>query len=241
MLLSPQCDTWLTTLDEVADEVLELGGIGRPPIDALALAERLRIGVALDGGQSARGRLKQFDGHLSIFLKPDDRKERLQWATAHELGEVVAYRVFERLDCSPDEVDPRSREEVANLLASRILLPRQWFFADAEQVGYDLRQLKELYRTASHELIAWRLLDGDRPAIVTVFDQGRMTRRRSNYEGRSPSLSELERQCWRQAHETGRPTATANSELEVHAWPIRENGWTREILYAAPRENIEFQ
>lgn len=240
MLSSPQCDTWLTALDDVAEEVLELGDVRRPPTDALALAQRLRIDVALDSGQAARGRLKQLGGHLSIFLKPDDRKERIQWATAHELGEVVAYRVFERLDCSPDDVDPRSREDVANLLASRILLPTRWFFPDAEQVGYDLLQLKELYRTASHELIASRLLDGDRPAIVTVFDQGRMTRRRSNYGGRSPSLHELERQCWRQTHETGRPAVSANSELEVHAWPIHENGWKREILFASPRGEFEF-
>ena len=71
-------------------------------------------------------------------------------------------------------------ESLANLFAYRLLAPTCWFAADAATLQYDLLALKDKYRTASHEVLAWRWLDLPEPCIVTILDNERISRRRSN-------------------------------------------------------------
>ena len=221
---------WSDAIDHVAEGLLTQGDINRPPVDVLELARRIGIDVVFDRRQRVRGRHKKLAGRSSIFLRPDERPERLQWAAAHELGEVVAYRVFERVSLPAEETPPRLREDVANLLASRLLLPSRWFVADARRVDVDLLQLKQLYRTASHELIAYRLLDLDERSVITVFDQGRQTRRLGNREGKPPRLQPVERDCWAEVHRLNRPVEMSAGGLAVRGWPVHENGWKREVM-----------
>jgi hypothetical protein len=85
------------------------------------------------------------------------------------------------------------REPVANLLASRILLPSRWFCVDVTRLWGDLLQLKSIHSTASHELIAYRMLDLPDAGIITVFNQGQPSRRRANGFVPAPGLHPLER------------------------------------------------
>jgi Zn-dependent peptidase ImmA (M78 family) len=225
---------WASRLDELAADVLEQAGIAAPPVDALLVAERLKILVVFDATQQGRARHKKLGGSSSIFLKPDERPERLQWAAAHELGEVFAHRVAEQVDL--DDPASGAREQIASQIASRLLLPRGWFFADAMLLDGDLFQLKKRYATASHELIAWRLLDLPQPSIVSIFDQGRLMRRRAQPCGQSPPLSPIERACWRQAHQSGEPMQQTVGSLRVQAWPVHEPHWKREILRTRPAD-----
>ena len=59
---------------------------------------------------------------------------RLQWAIAHELGEQRAAE-----SCSQLGIDPLAArallESIANQLANRLLLPSDWFAADAAACG----------------------------------------------------------------------------------------------------------
>ncbi len=221
---------WSNAIDAVAEELLTQGGISRPPVDVLELARQLGIDVAFDHQQRVRGRHKKLAGRSSIFLRPDERPERLHWAAAHELGEVVAYRVFDRVSLPGEETPPRLREDIANLLASRLLLPTRWFLDDARRFQVDLLQLKQFYRTASHELIAYRLLDLDERSTITVFDQGRLTRRRGNCDAKPPRLQPIERDCWAEVHRLNRSAEMCASGLTVQGWPVHENGWKREVL-----------
>jgi hypothetical protein len=230
---------WSLAADVLVGELFERGRIERPPVDALALAGRLGIPVALDGRQRERGRHKRLSGQASIFLRPEPRVERLQWAAAHELGEVVAADVFRLVGASADDVPPTMREQVANVVASRLLLPAKWFLPDARRLHGDLPALKQRYATASHELIAYRLLDLDRPAIVTVFDQGRMTRRRTNQPPGPPRLLPVEECCWNDVRSAGRACSTRGSGVTVRGWPVYENGWKREILHTTADEEWE--
>ena len=225
--------TWVSALDEVAAEILRQAGVNSPPVDVLLLAERLQIPVVFDAGQPGRARHKRLGGASSIFLKPDERPERLQWAAAHELGEVVAHQVAARAGAEGG-LSPGLREQIANQIASRLLLPRAWFVADAQGLGGDVLELKSVYGTASHELIAWRLLDLPEPSIVTIFDHGRVTRRRSNLDGQSPPLSPMERACWRQVHQSGKPLERSIGAVRVQGWPVHEPQWKREILRSRP-------
>jgi hypothetical protein len=231
-------------LEEVAGEVLDEAGVEGPPVDALALAGTLGITVAWDAGQGGRARCVRLNGTAgraprpTILLRPEPRPERRHWAVAHEIGEQVAYRLFDRLGLDPRETAPGSREKVANHLAGRILLPGAWFAADGTAVGWDLFALKRRYTTASHELIARRMLDMPPPVIVTLLDQGRLIWRRSNVPGRVPPLGPAEEACWQTAHDQNVPDRRDDGPLRVHAWPVHEPGWRREILRTEVTEEM---
>ena len=176
-------------------------------------------------------RLSTYDAgppQTSILLRPEPRGERLHWAVAHELGEELAGEIFKELGVDPRAAQPGTREQVANLLASRILLPTVWFqAAAASDCSYDLLSLKERFTTASHELIARRLLDLPPSRVITIFDQGRVTFRRGNVPGRIPRLTPAEQRCWQRVHDTG---SAAEDATGVQHWPIHEPSWKREIV-----------
>jgi IrrE N-terminal-like domain len=240
-----------TALDAAVAQLLDDAGVAAPPVDAVALAKRLGFTLAWDDRQSSRARLVRLSSRreksgLSILLKHDPRSERRQWAVAHEIGEYLSPQVFDSLGIDPRTAPPASREKIANLFASRLLLPSDWFSADGAESGWDLLELKRLYGTASHELIARRMLDFDRPIVISIIDQGRLEFRRSNVPGRVPPLTPLERQCWQRCRQSSDPSPPAPlpqgergggagapvdcSDTIVRCWPIHEPHWKREIL-----------
>lgn len=229
-------------LDEVCLGVIRTAGIVRPPINALTVAESLGLVVAWDERQRGRARLVGSNSvgrwRGTILLRPDPRQERRQWAVAHEIGEHLAGQVFERLGTPPDEVRPAERESVANLLSARLLIPTRWFAKDAARCSWDLATLKQRYDTASHELIARRMLDFAEPILITVFDQGQVTFRRGNTLRKSPPLCADEISAQQQAHEAGTPVVQ-QGKVAVHAWPVHEEQWKREILRTVLPE-VEF-
>lgn len=234
-------DEFSAALDACAAEALWEAGADAPPVDALAVAEALHLVVARDFAMPCRGRFVRLadweggeGGQGTIVVGVAERPEREQWAVAHEIGESIAHRVFERLGVAFYEALPTARELVANRLASALLLPRRWFAADARELAWDLLALKDRYSTASHELIARRMLEMRPPIVITVCDQGRVHWRRSNVTARSPDLLREERAVWRKAHKTGLVACNsldAETGLEsVCCWPIHEPGWKREII-----------
>src|SRR6185436_10433959 len=150
--------------------------------------------------------------------RPDDRPERRQWAVAHELGESMAHELFADAGIDAAEMDPETREQAANLVASRLLLPTVWFLDDAHRFVGDLSVLKHRYETASHELIAFRLLDLPQPTVITVFDQGRQTRRRGNGASRVPPLARAEQECWLAVRRFGRAQETERDGRRIQGW-----------------------
>src|SRR5262245_33973731 len=130
-------DEFAAAIDACAAEILWEAGVIVPPVDAIMVAERLEIIVARDVAMPYRGRFVRLAGQAgrgseqgTIVVATAERPEREQWAVAHEIGESVAYRVFDRLGVSFDESLSTAREQVANRLANALLLPRRWFAAD---------------------------------------------------------------------------------------------------------------
>lgn len=238
MLPELTLDEFSAALDAVARDVLDAVDVVAPPIDALDVARALGLAVAWDAAQSGRGRtvrLGSFGGgasQASILVRPEPRLERLQWTVAHEIGENCAQRVFDFLGVDPLEAPASARESVANQLAGRLLLPRAWFGADARQCDWDLYELKRLYPTASHELIARRMLDFAPRVVITVVDHGRRTWRQTNLPGRLPPCSPLEKSAWQQAHATSQPALEEAATCRAQAWPVHEPDWKREIVRA---------
>lgn len=232
-------------LDAVAMEVLVEAGVERPPVDAFDVAEALGITVAFDDRQHGRGRYVRLRGRgggrprATILLRPDPRPERRQWAVAHEIGEHAAHRMFALLGVDPRETVPNAREVVANHLAGRLLLPGAWFAADGSNCGWDLLELKARYPTASHELIARRMLECRPPVIISIFDHAQLHFRRSNLPGRAPPPSSVEMDCWETVHRRSRPKQTYDGLRKIQGWPVHEEGWKREILRAEAEESVE--
>jgi hypothetical protein len=223
-------------IDELVQRMLENAGVHQPPVDALAVAWLLGIAVVHDQAQAPRGRHVRIAGTSTIFVRPEERPERLQWAVAHELGEALAHVPIERAQVDLEEAGPHAREQAANMLASRLLLPTCWFAAEAARCSGNLVALKQTFSTASHELIALRLLDLADPLVVTIFDHGRVTRRACNCAHRPPPLCAIERLCQSEAHRTGRVATREAQGVVVRGWPIHEPHWRREILLASAAE-----
>ena len=244
MLTEIPTEQFIVAVEAVAEAVLDEVEWERPPVDALAVAERLNLVVACDANMGTRARFVRLGtgtsmgggaGRGAILVASEPRPERRQWAIAHEIGEAMAARVFVRVGVSLVDIPPTGRERVANHLANCLLLPREWLASDGEAFGWDLLELKRIYATASHELIARRMLELTPPVMISLFDQGALQWRRSNALHRPPMLMTNESTAWRAAFETGRASSCAASELpegirQVQCWPIHEPGWRREIM-----------
>ena len=236
MLAEVPVEEYGAVLDDVAAGTLSEAGIIRPPVDPFRVARMLGITVAEDAGQHGRGRYVRLGGrhgHRSrptVLLRPEDRPERSHWALAHEIGEHLACRVFDALRVSPLEAPAAARETVANHLAGRLLVPTLWYQDDGRACSWDLHHLKTRYSTASHELLARRMLDLSPPVIVTIVDKGEVYFRRSNISGRVPPMAAMEKQCQRHVHQNGGAEVGNEPPIRVQAWAIHEPGWKREIL-----------
>lgn len=229
-------DEFSAALDVVAGDVLSGLAIAGPPVDALDVARALGLVVAWDPSQQGRGRVVRLRAAAdrapqgSILLRPDPRPERLQWAVAHEIGETCACQVFDRLGVDPREAPFGTRETIANQLAGRLLLPCAWFADEGRQSDWDLFELKRRFTTASHELIARRMLEFSTGITITIFDHGRKTFRRGNLPGRQPPFGQLQQLAWRTAHEHSRATELTDHRCRARARPVHEPDWKREIV-----------
>ena len=135
----------------------------------------------------------------------------------------MACRVFAQWGADPRETAANARETVANNLAGRLLLPTAWFAADAAACGWDLLALKARYRTASHELIARRMLECRPPVIISIFDQRRIFV--SPQQSSRPDAAAVDRPksvLARRSLWPSHPLRTRHGPGLVQGWPIHE-------------------
>ncbi|MCI0682995.1 MAG: ImmA/IrrE family metallo-endopeptidase [Gemmataceae bacterium] len=212
-------------------DLLAAARIAAPPVDAIALAQgHLGMVVCLDKRQTQRGRVQRGAGSRQIYLRPEPTVERHQWTVAHEIGEHLKPALLNRLGVEPVEARAMMGESLANLFAHRLLVPTCWFADDAPDFDHDLLALKERYATASHEVLAWRLLDLPEPCIITIIDNDRIHRRRSNAWPTRRELSAAEQECRRRVALHGQPERVVADCWTVYGWPVHTAEWKREIL-----------
>lgn len=224
-------------IDGMIDELLDAAHIAQPPVDAIALAQsQLDIVVVMDERQPQRGRAQRIVGKKQIYLKPEPREERHQWTVAHEIGEHLKSDLLARLDIEPAQAKAMAGESLANLFAYRLLVPTRWFADDVKTLDYDLLALKGRYATSSHEVIAWRYLDLPAPCVVTIIDNERIHRRRSNAMRTKRALEPIEERCWKRVTKFGKPETMRDDQWSVTAWPVHELEWKREILRSTPAD-----
>src|SRR5262245_8968424 len=188
-------------VDRVIADLLRAAGPEEPPIDAIALAQRhLKMIVCIDRRQPQRGRAQRAAGRKQIFLRPEPNEERHQWTVAHEIGEHFKPDLLRRLGVEPEQTRAMAGESLANLFAYRLLVPTRWLAHDAPALDYDVLELKQRYRTSSHEVIAWRFLDLPEPCVITVVDNEHVSRRRSNAWRVTRRLEPPEEECQKYVH-----------------------------------------
>jgi Zn-dependent peptidase ImmA (M78 family) len=228
-------------VDVLVEELLTRAGLTAPPVDAIALAQKhLGMLVCLDRRQPQRGRAQRAAGRPQIFLRPEPTEERHQWTVAHEIGEHMKSTLLERLHIPPERTRAMFGESLANLFAHRLLVPTCWFAGDAPACDYDVLELKQRYRTSSHEVIAVRLLDLPEPCIITIIDNDHIHRRRSNAWRVRRRLEHAEEQCQRYVHHYSRPTLVQEGGWTVQGWPVHQADWKREILRSVVEEGEEW-
>jgi Zn-dependent peptidase ImmA (M78 family) len=224
-------DEVVAGIDRAVEELLQAAGLTAPPVDAIVLAQRhLGMIVCLDRRQQQRGRAQRAAGRKQIFLRPEPTEERHQWTVAHEIGEHLKAGLLRRLGLAPEQTRAMAGESLANLFAYRLLVPTCWFAGDAPALGYDVLDLKQRYRTASHEVIAWRFLDLPEPCAVTVVDNDHVHRRRSNAWRITRRLAPAEQKCQRYVNHYSRPRVVREGGWAVQGWPVHQADWKREIL-----------
>ena len=131
-----------------------------------------------------------------------------------------------------------SGESLANLFADHLLVPTCWFAGDAPGCDFDLPQLKERYRTASHEVIALRCLDLPAPCVISIVDNDHVHRRRSNAWRVNRKLAPAEEECQRYVSYYSRPHTVRQGGWTVHGWPVHQTDWKREILRSVIDEDV---
>jgi hypothetical protein len=219
-------------IDEHVSNLLNAVGMTQPPVDAVQIAAACNCTVAIDRRQHNRGRCVRLPGGAAatIVVRPEPRHERTQWSVAHELGESHLGQLLRAAAMDERELTSCQREWIANRFANRLLLPTDWFMHAGQRCAWDLFQLKTLFTTASHELIARRNLDAPTSILITVIDHGQIHWRSGNQPNVPRGLLPDERTAWQQAHQSGRVVNVDGQWGQVRAWPVHETGWRREIV-----------
>ncbi len=221
----------VNVIDQMVEELLEAAHVTAPPVDAIALAQgQLGMVVCLDKRQAQRGRAQRSGGKPQIFLRPEPIEERHQWTVAHEVGEHLKTELLQRLNIEPGQTKAMTGESLANLFAYRLLVPSCWFNADAKDLDCNLLKLKPRYRTSSHEVIALRFLDLPEPCVVTIIDNGHVSRRRSNGPRITRELFAAEKKCQEYVNRSSRARRIRADGVTVQGWPVHSPEWKREIL-----------
>jgi hypothetical protein len=226
----------VAVVDELVAELLDSARLPKPPVDALALAQRhLGLPVTLEEEEPPRRRGKRGQ----ILIHRDESAERQQWAAAHAVGEHLKPELLRRLGLEPGELPAPRSSSLPNLVARRLLVPLGWFAADAPALEYDVARLKERYATASTEVVALRLLDLPEPCVISLVDNGHLFRRRSNAWNVRKQLEPAEQECQRYVHEYSRPRVVNAAGWTVHGWPFHRPDWKREVLRSVVDQEIE--
>jgi hypothetical protein len=213
--------------DAVVQDLLEAAGVTQPPVDAVTIAER-HLGLVLNFAPP-RGRHR-------VQSPAEVSAERRQWLAAREIGDKLRTDLLERLGLPTEGPRPMFAESPATLFAMRLLMPTAWFADDARSCAYDVAELQGRYGVAL-DLNAWRLLDLPTPCIITVVDNGAVTRRRCNVRHIPRDLAPAERECQNYVHHYSRPRVVRADGWTVQGWPVHQPDWKREVLRSVCAED----
>lgn len=196
-------------LEQAATAILDETDQGGNAVSIELVARRLDLRI-VDGGPGCDGLLFGRD----IIVDETLPKPRWNFVVAHEIGHFDAQR------------SGRSDTEwAANYIASALLMPRDAAESAFRRTGRDLFRLMSIFRQASGEAIARRLV-ALREVRVFVHDRpdGGRPRGYSVPWRVRPAPVELEA-----VDEAFRSGAPVEPYAGIAAWPLFQEGWRRVI------------
>ena len=205
-------------LDGIIRTVLKGGSVEGPPVDPFGLLETL----AVNGGLTVEPHILDAD-KLHALIRFARLQDRAGPGENAELCRLL-FNFLLRKRCS----DPAERETWALWGARLLLMPDEWFRPRADEVGWDLLALHEMFSTAQPEHVAQRILDF-KEGVMTVFDGG-AARARTGSPGLvvEPGMNSLEAAVIRHVLKTEefyQQAAEYNQQKFVmRGWPILERG-----------------
>lgn len=208
-------------IDRLVEGILSACEIKQPPVDPKRIADRLGIVYSEAKLEGRRGQTFRRRGRQHVEVHRDDRPERKHFAVAHEIMELELKKVLE---------DARECHRWANLAASFLLMPTPWFREECMRTGFDIAELKKVFSTASWEAVSLRTLNFSE-SIITIVDDGRVTRRKSSYPFHVPKkLSGEEKHLVEEVLRTGTAKTQHFPSCEVAGYPVFEEEHRRVIL-----------
>ena len=165
-----------------------------------------------------------------IKVRPEDRRERVQWTVAHEIGEAFSLELAEACGIEFADLTPDLRESICNHFAGALLVPTMALKEAGADCDWDLFSLKSIFATASHELIARRCVECCPNAIYTVCDEGKLRWRKSQRARRRLPWLPGEGEVWQAAHGDSQSRDAQAGGWRIRVWTIHEEHWKREVV-----------
>ncbi|MBM3982640.1 MAG: hypothetical protein FJ304_20690 [Planctomycetes bacterium] len=232
----------LEAVERLVAGMLERAGATAPPIDALALAER-HLGIPLewvepaDDDDDGRRRPRPRAGGSGIALTTDMSAEQRQRAAADGVARHLLPDVYRKLGVVPGSESKQFAAHVRALVLARVLIPTRLLRAALRDCKYDVPALHAVFRTASIEAVAGRLLDLDSPCVIAVVDDDVVASRRSNFAPVGRKLEAAERECVEQVTALDLPHRARVGEWTAWGWPVPGRPFRR-ILLRAVRDDV---
>jgi hypothetical protein len=213
-------DEQQTIIESAVERLLGAAGISQPPVQPARIARAMRINVLDRELPLRRGQSYLYRGMKFVDLARAGRPERRNFALAHEIMELELAGVV------PDK---EQKHTIALRGAAALLCPAVFFREACTNGSFDLFQLKAVFSTASHEVIALRSLDFAE-AIVSVFDNGRLVNRQTSYPFGVQPVAQEEQALVDRVMRSGQVEAHAWEGASATAYPVFEAQFRRIIL-----------
>ncbi|HEY1191085.1 MAG TPA: hypothetical protein VGE74_25855 [Gemmata sp.] len=226
-------------VDRLVAGMMERAGVTAGPVDALAVAEH-HLGIPIEyvepaeEDESGRRRPRSRPHGSGITLTTDMSDELQQRAAAGGIAQLLIPEIMHKLGVPAGAESKSLVTHIRGLVVPRVLIPTRLLRATLRDCKYDVPALKNVFRTASMELIALRLLDLDSPCVIAIVDDGVVATRRGNQTAAPRQLSAAEQECVEQVTESDQPHRARVGEWTAWGWPVPDRPFRRIILRAVP-------
>ncbi len=230
--------------DRVVVNLLTRHGITEPPVDAMSLAkEEFHLLVRFAEEEDEPGTRGRFGDRPrprprknEIVLRPEAPDEVHQTVCARACARLLVPVILEKLGVLPGTENRGAEKSLVGLVSPRLILPTRWFERDARRANSDVAVLQQRYRTATYEVIAWRLLDLEEACVVSVVDQGEVTARKGNRAPAGRQLQAEEQKCLDRIRDSGEAQTVRGEGWTARGWPVPTGPFDRILLRAVPNE-----
>jgi hypothetical protein len=222
--------------------MLERAGVTAGPVDALSVAEH-HLGLPVEvvypededegSGVPRRPRRARPTG-ATITLAPDMSEEQRQRAAADGIARSLVPDIFRKLGVVPGSESKQFVTHLRGLIVPRILIPSRLLRSALREHKYDVPALHSVFRTASMEAVALRLLDLDDPCVITILDDGVVATRKGNRFAVTRALEAAEQECVERVMELDLPHRARAREWTAWGWPVPNRTFRRIVVRAVP-------